>query len=130
MPTYDVIVRKDFPLAKGESVRAATKQLRETAQAFMSQKLNATKLDVFPVEVFSSAVILDVFKIGGNEPPKLYAVKFSRDNNGAFVFGEMMEVERVVGFQPKAGASVLKADALPEAPGWKATSKSFWGGVV
>jgi hypothetical protein len=135
--THDVVVRKDFPLAKGESIRTATKKLRETGAEFIARKLNTppNQLDVFPVDVFSTAAVFDVFKRDKPGDPQFFALKFSRTAKGDFEYTDMIEVERVVGFQPKTTVTKSMAEsgantATYVVEGWARTSKSLWEGVL
>jgi len=126
----DVIVRKDFPLFTGESVRDASKKLVAAGRDFLLKKLNLTEKSagVYMVEAFSTAGVFEVYRRDTDAPCQFFAATFKRDDDGNFEFGTAQEVERVTSFQPKQGAATptLKSGL----PGWPEVTKSMWSGVI
>jgi hypothetical protein len=114
----DVIVRKDFPLHRGESLEEASTALSNAGRAFILQKLNLVEKTggAYLVEAFSSSAIFSAYKRESNEDSKYkyYALAFKRLPTGDFEFTAMQEVEKVVSFQAKSTP----------------TLKSMWNGVV
>lgn len=114
--TQNVFVRKDIKLATGESISDFTKKLRESCVKWARQKLalDVKKGDIYPVEIFSSAVVFDVYKYD-SEPgdrQKYFACKYKRQDGGGFEFESLIEVERVVSFQQKQNAPVMKSQEV------------------
>jgi hypothetical protein len=114
--TQNIFVRKDIKLATGESVSDFTKKLRESCVKWARQKLalDVKKGDIYPVEIFSSAVVFDVYKYD-SEPgnrQQYFACKYKRQDTGGFEFESLMEVERVVSFQQKQNAPVMKSKGI------------------
>lgn len=111
--TQNVFVRKDIKLATGESVSDFTKKLRESCVKWARQKLalDVKKGDIYPVEIFSSAVVFDVYKydVEPGDRQRYFACKYKRQDNGGFEFESLMEVERVVSFQQKQNTAVMKS---------------------
>lgn len=141
--TQNVFVRKDIKLATGESVGDFTRKVREDCVKWARQKLNldVKKGGIYPVEIFSSAIVFNVYKYDADDPgdrERYYACKYKRQDGGGFEFESLMEVERVVSFQQKQNAPVMKSKddnvdvqkALDICDGWKQTSKSFWSEVL
>ena len=139
--SQEVVVRKDIKLFSGESIMSYTKKVREQGAKWVRQKLNLDpkKADVFPIEIFSSAVIFDVYKYGDIDPSekqKYFGVSYSRNKSGDFEFSTMMEVERITSFQPKQNTAVMKSmeieakKAFGVCDGWVQTGKDFWSGVL
>jgi len=154
--TMPVAVHKaNISLQAGESVREYTKALGDAAQKALKQKLNLMQeADVWPIEVFTDKVVLDVFQpkaTDSKQRMRYFGMKYTRKDTGDFEFGETVELKRVTRFEPKNMAAVSKAkkaDAEKEdeekgcgrykkdmglsiwAGSWEQTSKSFWGGVL
>jgi hypothetical protein len=128
----DVVVHKDFPLFKGETVREATRKLSDSGREFVMRKLNLTQKTAgsYMVEAFSSACVFEVYRRDVDAPYKYYAVSFKRSKEGDFEFGTTMEVERVTSFQPKPNQPTLKSE--DGYPGWpvKKDANAFWQDVV
>lgn len=126
MKTYEVAVRKDFPLASGESIWSATKKLCDGARKFLLAKMNLTEKagGCYLVEAFSTAAVFAVYKYesGDDGKTRYWAVSFKRDDDGSFDFGSTQEVERVTSFQPKPSSS----PTLKTLDGWK----PFWNGAL
>lgn len=125
----DVIVRKDFPLFKGESVREASKRLMAAGRDFLLKKLNLTEKSagVYMVEAFSTAGVFEVYRRDTDAPCQFFAASFKRNaETGDFEFVTAMEVERVTSFQPKAS----NQPTLKELSGWPVVQKSMWAGVI
>jgi len=114
MITQSIIVRKDIRLATGESLKDFSMKIREACVKWARQKLNVDtkKGDIYPVEIFSTAIVFDVYKYDMPEPSerqKFYACKYKRQDNGGFEFESLIEVERVVSFQQKQNTPVMKS---------------------
>ena len=128
---HDVLVHKNIELKFNESLRDFTQSLSVAVRKFMQQKLNLSEKEssVFMIEVFSTALIVDVFKFG-TPGVRFFAVQFVREKNGDFSFNNAKEVERVTSFVPKQGAELTKkiSKALGVCDGW--IEKSFWGSVL
>jgi len=118
----DVIVRKDFPLFKGETVSQGCKKLTDAGREHILKALNLTpeKAGVYMVEAFSTAAVFSVYK-RDESPSRYYACAFKRDAEGGYEFSATQEVERVTSFQPKSGTPTLKS-----LPGWP----GIWSGLV
>jgi len=122
--THDVVVHKaNVPLARGESLRAYTAALSEAGRQHAMQKLNliAKSGDVFMVEAYSDSAIFEVYKYGEEGQAgkfNFYATKYSRDKNGNFSFGDLLEVQRVTSFKPKTEFEVTKS------------GEGFWTGLL
>lgn len=132
--TYDVIVRKSFPLAAGETLRDATKKLSDAGVKKLVTKLNldVKKTSVYMLDVFEGAAVFEVYKSEPSKPGdyfRFYAMKYTRKNGGDFEFGDMVEVERVTRYEAKANAPITKsADEWPT-EGW-ITKSAFWAGAL
>lgn len=145
---HNVVVRKDIKLATGETLRDFTQKLSDGVRKFMFQKLSlgSEKASVFTEDVFSTALVVEVFKFGqmGNadDRRRFFAMKFTRDDKGTFQFSNMIQVERVTSFRPKetglTPTTKSKDDAVEDTPvkkaldvceGWL-TQKQLWGDVL
>lgn len=164
----DVAVHKaGLPLADGESLGHYSAALRKAASEALMKKLNLTPktASAYMLEVFASNVVFDVCKReGGPDGPmseyKYYMLSYTRKDNGAFDFANVMEVERVTSFRPKESLPTAKASTEKTCeggkvskdcgcakglkgcasgakkvdkqlePGWVPAEKAFWNGVV
>lgn len=103
----NVFVRKDIKLSTGESIQQFTQKARDKGVKWLHQQLNVdkTKASIYPVEIFSKAMVFDVYKYstGNTESSQsYYACAYARKDNGEFEFSNLIEVERVVSFQQKS----------------------------
>ena len=151
----DVLVYKqNVPINNGESISDYTDKLSTAARSHIMGKLNIAKGNggAWAVEIYNDKAVMCVYK--GEESNKYYMVKYSRDKNGTFNFGDMIEVERVISFKPKVDMQITKTeDSLISSPnsekdctsgyktrkalgepiefnGWIETEKSFWTGII
>lgn len=141
---YEVAVHKaSVPLAKDESISDYTQALNEAARAFVSQKLNmdANKDYCYTVEVYPASCVVSCSVYSGTKSKYgYYAVQYTRDDNKAFTFSDLTEVERVTTYRAKSQMKLTKSisgeletelfDSGDGVHGWKPTSKSLWNGVV
>ena len=151
----DVLVYKqNIPMYTGESLEDYTRKLNTAARTHVTNKLNITKGSggAWTVEIYNDRAVVSVYDGEGSD--RYYLVKYSRDKNGTFNFGDMIEVERVTSFKPKTDMQITKTeDNLISSPnpekacssghktrkalgepiefnGWIETEKSFWTGVI
>lgn len=101
--TMEVVVHKAaVPLMKGESIEKFTGELSREGTEHCFKKLNMIKgkSGAWLVEAFGDAAVFSTYK--SDEPSKYHVFKYTRnDKTGVFEFGDLTEVERVVGFRPK-----------------------------
>jgi hypothetical protein len=111
--TMDVIVTKSIDLMKGETLAQFTSALSGKGREYLYQKLNLVKDKdgCYMAEVMSNVAVFDVYrsKTGAANQYGYYAVKFDRDKDGTFKFGDVVEVERVTTYQPKSMTAVSKS---------------------
>jgi hypothetical protein len=151
----DVLVYKqNMPMNNGESVNNYTRKLDIASRTHIIGKLNIAKGNggAWTTEIYNDKVIMCVYK--GEESNRYYLMKYSRDKDGTFNFGDMIEVERVTTYKPKTDMQITKTeDNLISSPnsekacssghktrkalgepiefnGWIETEKSFWTGVI
>jgi len=129
---YAAVHKAAITLMAGETVNQFTRALKEAGAKYLATKLNlGPKDDVWCVEVFANKAVFDVYKAATTGPTsapsttKYYSVDYKRDK-GDFVFGDVMEVQRMTQFKPKPGVAVKKCLVGD----WFQTEKSFWSGVV
>lgn len=112
----NVIVTKAFALMRGETLSMATKALSDGARTHIQQKLGLPEsVHMFMMEVMSKVAVFEIFEKDGSM--RFVAVKFDRDGK-TFKFGDVMEVERVTSFVPKAQFGrkrTLKREVLTDA---------------
>ena len=101
--TMEVVVHKAaVPLLKGESLHKFTSVLSQKGAEHCFKKLNLIKGKdgAFMVEAFGDAAVFGCYK--GADPMTYHVFKYDRDaTSGAFDFGDLTEVEKVVGYRPK-----------------------------
>jgi hypothetical protein len=151
----DILVYKqNISMVNGESIDDYTRKLNIASREYIMGKLNIAKGDggAWTVEIYSDKVVMGVYK--GEESTKYNMIKYSRDKDGTFNFGDMIEVERVTTYKPKTDMQITKTeDNLISSPnsekacssghktrkalgepiefnGWIETEKSFWTGVI
>lgn len=111
--TMEVVVHKAaIPLMKGESISKFTTELSNSGREHIFKKLNMSqpKDYAWMVEAFGDAVVFNTYK--SVEPSTYHVFKYTRDaKTGVFEFGDVTEVEKVVGYKPKT-LSVTKANGL------------------
>lgn len=136
--TYDVAVRKNFPLAKGETINQAMENLRRVGRDHVKKALAlGDKGGAYLTEAFSNAAVFSVWKEGGGED-LYYAATFKRDAEGDYEFGSLQEVKRVTGFRPvaKPAASLTQksvdgpAEEFAGLEGWPVVKKGLFNGVI
>jgi hypothetical protein len=106
----DILVYKqNMPMYNGESIGDYTRKLDIASRTHMMSKLNIAKGSggAWTTEIYNDKVIMCVYK--GEESNRYYLVKYSRDKNGTFNFGDMIEVERVTSYKPKVDMQITKA---------------------
>ena len=130
MPKVDVIVRKNFPLVRGENVHEAMSELGKQGREHVLRKLNKSseKSGAFMVEAFSTAAVFHVYDREANDTKTgHYAVAFKREKNGEYEFGAVQKVRRITRFEavPNATPTLKAANGLD---GW--TEAPLFSGVI
>ncbi len=101
--TMEVVVHKAaVPLLKGESINKFTRELSDKGREHVSKKLNLVKGKdgAWMTEAFGDAVVFACYK--GADPMTYHVFKYTRDaKTGGFEFGDLTEVEKVIGYRPK-----------------------------
>lgn len=160
--TYETLVHKaNLPLATNESLNQFTSQLSTALRAHATKKLGGANKSLYPylVETYSDSCVCDVYTpsdslSGGGGGYKYYATPYTRDADGTFNFGKMVEVLPVKTFQPVGGLPIVSnttgvsaADAstveatksadvpaelggLVLRPNWAAVEKNLWNAVL
>jgi len=98
-----VVFKANIPLKKGETINAFTRKLSDEGVEHCFKKLNLVKTDdyVWMAEAFGDSAVFSVYKKGKSDA--YYACRYKRDEkSGSFDFGDMSEVEKVVGYRPKS----------------------------
>jgi hypothetical protein len=139
----NVVVHKAaVSLMAGEALADYTSKLNDAGRAHVIQKLNLGNKDyIYSVEVFGDSVIFVVYyDMSAPNPPKVstryFSTDYTRDGEGKFTFGKLVEVKRVTRFEPVAGVAVTKSAsgaAEPEVmdlPTAKRAWQPLWAGVL
>lgn len=95
------ISKADHPETGGESIQEFSRRVRDAARAHMVKKLKLKgDFDVFPVDIFPEAAVIEVMQFGKNQPHvrKLLSLPFTSSSDGGFEFGEPTPVRRRVSY--------------------------------
>lgn len=105
----DVLVHKaNIPMVKGESLNQFTNLLSTEGRKHVLAKLNIAPKSggAWLTETFQDRVVFSTYK--DNEPTRYHSFTYTRDKDGSFTFGPIVEVVRVTSFEPKPGITVTK----------------------
>ena len=152
--TYEVIVHKAaLPLADGESLNQFMSLLNAAVKTYSAKKLAGGGKKIYPymVETYSDSCVIDCYipsdVTGSGSCYRFYAVPYTRDDDGTFNFGKMVEVVPVKSFQPvvgpplasnTTGVSTADQSSIEStkmttkaliAPNWE-VAKSVWAGAL
>lgn len=102
------IVHKNIGLMTGESLRDFSVSLTNAVREHFQKKLNlpssrSGKVDwsVYPVEIFNKSLVASAYSYNESSGGKsdYYAVSYFRNKDGSFDLGDLVKVERFVGFR-------------------------------
>lgn len=105
-----LVYKQNIPVASGESIDDFTHKLNQAAREHTMMKLNIKKDGnggAWGVEYYSDRVVMSAYGEGISH--KYYMTKYSRNKDGTFEFGDMIEVERKTVYSPKTDTTVTKA---------------------
>jgi hypothetical protein len=114
---HEVTVHKaGLSLKPNESVHDFTRQLQDGARVHFTNKFGISKGkgDAYVCEVFSTSVIVEVFKWDDSDPKnrqKYYAATYKRKDDGAFDFETAQEVARVIRYEAVSSAPAIAKSA-------------------
>lgn len=112
----EVLVHKStVTLMKGESVHDFARKINDVGKAHLYKMLGLQKEDyVWMCEVFSGSAVFNVDK--SKAKFTYYALPYTRDKKGEFVFGPHIEVEKITSFKPKMNAVIQKNNEYVQKP--------------
>lgn len=118
--TMKVVVHKaNVPMLKGETLRQFTQALSDSGQVYLRRKLNLLESDgAFMLETMADKAVFEVYQskaVNGMPRCKYYALKFTRKSDGAFEFGESVEVRRITSYEPITKSAEGSAQVQKEA---------------
>jgi len=117
--TRTVEVHKaDIPLLDGETIQMYERKLRADLQKRFGKKptkKSEASVYVWPRAVFADRVVIDKDELGiGDSSERLFSVAYTRKDDGAFDFGELVAVREQVSFVPMAKSEGGEGGAADE----------------
>jgi hypothetical protein len=118
--TNQVTVHKaGLALIPNESVAQYARLLADKAREHFVNKLSIVKgkADVYVCEIYSTSVIVEVYKYEETDPKnrsKIFASTYKRKEDGSFEFDATQEVMRVVRYESVSQVSKGTSLLLPE----------------
>lgn len=132
-PTYEAIVHKaNVPLMADESLRQFTHELEKAAKPYIAQKFNLDDdASAWPMEVYANKAVFNVIPEWEDVSKDfMLAVKFERDKEGTFTFGETQKVKPVTTYQVTKRAELPRTFGISSVTADVETKKSLWHGVL
>jgi hypothetical protein len=117
----DILVEKSIDLLQGESLDQFSCALNDSGRPVVSRKLNLTKNDgSYMAQVFDGVSIWSIYSNNGGDKSGYYALTYSRDTQGNFTFGDIVEVRRTTTYEPVGTLSKTTKSM------WVEAEKAVW----
>lgn len=125
--TLNVIVHKaEIQLMDGETLNGFSQAICGAAAEYVKKNMSLGKEDwTYVADVKADVLVASVYKREGKS--SYWALKYARDEAGAFSFSDMTEVRPVMNYVPVKPSLAVKKSAEPETV---VIEKSIFSGIL